>query len=300
MRLLKTLSEKEKFSAVEQSVIKYILDNPKDIVNMSIRELANKTFTSSAAIFRLCQKCGLKGYTEFKIKFISEVNRTSDFENDELEKPIRDLHRPINGKDDVKSVVRKMAFLQIEAIEETKNEINYKQLERVADMMNAAGQIVFFGFDLNYYISQSTVYHLVQTGMVQTGKPAVVYETVNNQVAKAVMFKKEDVAILISRTGENKNLIRISQVLKRKGAKIILLSASRDTSLDKLCDEFIYIANVIDYLSMGGVIFSVGCRYILDVLFGILFSKNYKSVEKFVGEFETVNGKSVHDPNRLW
>lgn len=295
MRLLKTLSEREKFSAVEQNIIKYILDNPKEIVNMSIRELANKTFTSSAAIFRLCQKCGLKGYTEFKIKFISEVNRTSDFENDELEKPIRDLHRPINGKDDVKSVVRKMAFLQIEAIEETKNEINYKQLERVADMMNAAGQIVFFGFDLNYYISQSTVYHLVQTG-----KPAVVYETVNNQVAKAIMFKKEDVAILISRTGENKNLIRISQVLKRKGAKIILLSASRDTSLDKLCDEFIYIANVIDYLSMGGVIFSVGCRYILDVLFGILLSKNYKSVEKFVGEFETVNGKSVHDPNRLW
>lgn len=295
MRLLKTLSEREKFSAVEQNIIKYILDNPKEIVNMSIRELANKTFTSSAAIFRLCQKCGLKGYTEFKIKFISEVNRTSDFENDELEKPIRDLHRPINGKDDVKSVVRKMVFLQIEAIEETKNEINYKQLERVADMMNAAGQIVFFGFDLNYYISQSTVYHLVQTG-----KPAVVYETVNNQVAKAVMFKKEDVAILISRTGENKNLIRISQVLKRKGAKIILLSASRDTSLDKLCDEFIYIANVIDYLSMGGVIFSVGCRYILDVLFGILLSKNYKSVEKFVGEFETVNGKSVHDPNRLW
>lgn len=295
MRLLKTLSEREKFSAVEQNIIKYILDNPKEIVNMSIRELANKTFTSSAAIFRLCQKCGLKGYTEFKIKFISEVNRTSDFENDELEKPIRDLHRPINGKDDVKSVVRRMAFLQIEAIEETKNEINYKQLERVADMMNAAGQIVFFGFDLNYYISQSTVYHLVRTG-----KSAVVYETVNNQVAKAVMFKKEDVAILISRTGENKNLIRISQVLKRKGAKIILLSASRDTSLDKLCDEFIYIANVIDYLSMGGVIFSVGCRYILDVLFGILFSKNYKSVEKFVGEFETVNGKSVHDPNRLW
>ena len=295
MRLLKTLSEREKFSAVEQNIIKYILDNPKEIVNMSIRELANKTFTSSAAIFRLCQKCGLKGYTEFKIKFISEVNRTSDFENDELEKPIRDLHRPINGKDDVKSVVRRMAFLQIEAIEETKNEINYKQLERVADMMNAAGQIVFFGFDLNYYVSQSTVYHLVRTG-----KPAVVYETVNNQVAKAVMFKKEDVAILISRTGENKNLIRISQVLKRKGAKIILLSASRDTSLDKLCDEFIYIANVIDYLSMGGVIFSVGCRYILDVLFGILFSKNYKSVEKFVGEFETVNGKSVHDPNRLW
>ena len=37
MRLLKTLSEKEKFSAVEQSVIKYILDNPKDIVKLICR-----------------------------------------------------------------------------------------------------------------------------------------------------------------------------------------------------------------------------------------------------------------------
>ena len=51
MRLLKTLHEQEKFSEVEQSVIKFMLDNPKDIVNMSIRELANKTYTSTATIF---------------------------------------------------------------------------------------------------------------------------------------------------------------------------------------------------------------------------------------------------------
>lgn len=295
MRLLKTLSEKEKFSAVEQSVIKYILDNPKNIVNMSIRELANKTFTSSAAIFRLCQKCGLKGYTEFKIKFISEVNRTSDFENDDLDRPIRDLHRPINGRDDIKSVVRKMAFLHIEAIEETKNEINYEQLEKIADMIDEARQIVFFGFDINYYISQSTVYHFLQTG-----KSAVAYETVNSQVAKAVMFDKQDVAILISRTGENRRLGRIAQVLKAKKVKMILLSANRNTTLDKLCDEFIYIANVEEYLNMGGVIFSIGCRYILDTLFGILIAKNFRDVEKFCSSFENANGKGNYDPNRLW
>ena len=64
MRLLKTLHEQEKFSEVEQSVIKFMLDNPKDIVNMSIRELANKTYTSTATIFRICRKCGFNGYTE--------------------------------------------------------------------------------------------------------------------------------------------------------------------------------------------------------------------------------------------
>ena len=143
MRLLKTLYEKEKFSAVEQSIIKYMLDNPKDIVNMSIRELANKTFTSPAAIFRLCQKCGLKGYTEFKVKFISEANRALDSQIEDLDKPIKDLNRPINGDDDEKAVIKKMAFLEIEAIEETKNELDYDHIIKVANMLNKAKDVVF-------------------------------------------------------------------------------------------------------------------------------------------------------------
>ena len=295
MRLLKTLYEKEKFSAVEQSIIKYMLDNPKDIVNMSIRELANKTFTSPAAIFRLCQKCGLKGYTEFKVKFISEANRALDSQIEDLDKPIKDLNRPINDDDDEKAVIKKMAFLEIEAIEETKNELDYDHIIKVANMLNKAKDVVFFGFDLNYYIAQSTVYHLLQANKV-----AIAYETQNSQLAKAFLTDKEEVAILISRTGENRRLIEIAKILKKKKVKMILLSGNRDTTLDKICDEFIYIANVTEYLNMGGVIFSIGCRYVLDVLFGILISYNYKNVESFTKNFETVNGKGPSDPNRLW
>lgn len=295
MRLLKTLYEKEKFSAVEQSIIKYMLDNPRDIVNMSIRELANKTFTSAAAIFRLCQKCGLKGYTEFKVKFISEANRALDSKIDDLDKPIQDLNRPISSDDDEKAVIQKMAFLEIEAIEETKNELDYEQVKKIAKILNEAKQIVFFGYDLNYYIAQSTVYHLLQANKV-----AVAYETQNSQLAKALLVKNDEVAILISRTGENKRLIEIAKILKQKKVKMILLSGNRDTSLDKICDEFVYIANVTEYLNMGGVIFSIGCRYVLDVLFGILVSYNYKDVERFTNKFETINGTGPNDPNRLW
>lgn len=294
MRLLKILNEREKFSAVEQNIIEYILDNPKDIVNMSIRELGNKTFTSGAAIFRLCQKCGLKGYTEFKVKFISEINRTLDSKIEELDKPIRDLNRPINGRDDVKSVVKKMAFLEIEAIEETKNELNFAQLENIANLLDNAKQIIFFGFDLNCYIAKSTVYHFVQAR-----KNAITYDVINSQVNKALFADKEDVAILISRTGENRRLIRIINVLRQRKVKTILLSSNKNTTLYKLCDEFLYIANTEEYLNMGGLIFSVGCRYILDVLFGIIVARNYDNIEKFVHTFEKVNGV-VTDKNRLW
>ncbi len=294
MRLLKTLHEKEKFSAVEQSVIKYMLDNPKLIVNMSIRELASKTFTSSAAIFRLCQKCGLKGYTEFKVKFISEVNRTSDFEDGDLQGTVKDLNRPINGKDDLKSVVKKMAFLEIEAIEETKNEMDYEQLEKVASWLDEAKKICLFAFDLNFYIAQETVYHLLQAS-----RCAVCYETANSQLVNALMMEQDEIAILLSRTGENRRLIRTARVLKKRQVKTILLTGNKSTTLAKLCDEVIYVANTEEYLNMGGLIFSIGCRYTLDVLFGILVAYNYKEVEKFIDTFEKING-GINDKYRLW
>jgi len=155
MRLLKAMHETESFSTTEKAVIQYIMDNPRNIVDLSIRELAEKTFTSSAAIFRLCQKLGLKGYTEFKIKFISEVSRTSSFE-----KQVRD--RPITNQDTVLSVVTKMASLEIEAIEETKNEMDAAQLVRLAAYLDKAKQIDFYAFDDNLYIAQMTSYNFLQ------------------------------------------------------------------------------------------------------------------------------------------
>ncbi len=113
------------------------------------------------------------------------------------------------------------------------------------------------------------------------------------------MMEKDEVAILLSRTGENRRLIRTVRVLKERKVKTILLTGNKSTTLAKLCDEVIYVANTEEYLNMGGLIFSIGCRYTLDVLFSILVAYNYKEVEKFVDTFEKING-GINDKYRLW
>ncbi|WP_366936703.1 hypothetical protein [uncultured Clostridium sp.] len=40
--------------------------------------LAQNTYTSSATIVRLCEKLGLKGYNDFKIKYSAELKINSD------------------------------------------------------------------------------------------------------------------------------------------------------------------------------------------------------------------------------
>lgn len=287
MRLLKEMQEQERFSQTESGIIQYIMEHPREIPDLSIRDLSERTYTSPAAIFRLCQKLKLKGYTEFKIKLISEMARVNPGEG-------RIVRRPITDKDRPDDVIRKMAALEIEAIEETRNEIDLMQLERVVDWLDEAKDIDFYAFDANYCIAQLAAYNLWQIK-----KHPVVSFAMNSQLAQALNSDKEHVAIILSRSGENRRLIAIAKILKKRGVKTILFTVKKGSTLSHFADEFMYVANTADYLDMGGFIFSAGVKYYLDTLFGLLLARHYDEMTAFYDSFEDVLGR-MDDPHRLW
>ncbi|WP_173443072.1 MurR/RpiR family transcriptional regulator [Selenomonas ruminantium] len=287
MRLLKAMQEGERFSSTEENIVEYILAHPAQISEMTTRELAEKTYTSPAAIFRLCQKLGLKGYNEFKIKFTSEVNRT-------LPCGAHIMHRPITDKDSTSDIIRMLAQLEIEAIEETKNEMDAAQMERIANILDKAAIIDIYAYDQNYSLAQMAVYNFLQVK-----KTAVAHNSLNSQLCAALVTDSSHAAIIISRSGINQRLIRTAKILKKRKVKTILLSVNRETELAGLCDEFLYVANTLEYLDMGGNIFSVGARYYFDVMVSMLLSRHFKDVESFYTEFEDYLGHP-EDKNRLW
>lgn len=287
VRLLKAMQEGERFSSTEETIVEYILSHPAQIAEMTTRELAEKTYTSPAAIFRLCQKLGLKGYNEFKIKFTSEINRT-------LPCGAHIMRRPITDKDSTSDIVRKLAQLEIEAIEETKNEMDLTQMERIAELLDKADIIDIYAYDQNFSLAQMAVYNFLQVK-----KTAVAHNSLNSQLSAALLSDKSHLAIIISRSGLNQRLIRTARILKKQGIKTILLSVNRETKLACLCDEFLYVANTLDYLDLGGNIFSVGVRYYFDVLVSLLLSRHFTEVESFYKEFENYLGHA-DDEDRLW
>jgi len=116
---------------------------------------------------------------------------------------------------------------------------------------------------------------------------------------QALSSNQDHVAIVLSRTGENKRLVDIAKILQENGVKSILLTPIKESKLVTMCDEFLYVANTEEYLDMGSLIFGAGVRYYLDVLFGLLLSKNYKAVEVLYDRFENAFGR-VEDNWRLW
>ena len=60
MCALKNLTSQEK------AVVEYILDNPKDLLDMNVSELAKASYTSSSTVIRLCKKLEVKGFADLK------------------------------------------------------------------------------------------------------------------------------------------------------------------------------------------------------------------------------------------
>ena len=55
------------FTKAEKKVADYILANPRDVLFMSITDLAEACEVGDTSVFRFCKTMDLKGYQEFKM-----------------------------------------------------------------------------------------------------------------------------------------------------------------------------------------------------------------------------------------
>ncbi|HEY1847120.1 MAG TPA: MurR/RpiR family transcriptional regulator [Buttiauxella sp.] len=64
-RLAGLLERGDSLTRAEYRVLSHLTEHPLLVGNITVRQLAQATFVSSATIMRLCQKLGFSGYSEF-------------------------------------------------------------------------------------------------------------------------------------------------------------------------------------------------------------------------------------------
>ena len=274
---LNELKQMNKLTLTEQVIVDYILTHPEELEKISSRQLAELTYTSPATVVRICQKLGFSGYSEFKIKYLQEVNQT----------PMMDqINRtnPITSEDSLHRIVNKVAALEITAIEQTKKGIDLDQLNRVSELLNQATCIDFYAFDNNLHLAKNACSHFLYAG-----KQAVIHDSSNAQFMQAFASVEGHVAIIISRTGENPMLYRIANVLRERKIPLLVLTESRHSSLAKISTEHLYLYNVHRFTDMGTILFQTSVQYLFDLLFAILFSRNFENSVKQNEMYEEIN-----------
>ena len=263
MKLLKVLQDRDRFSITEQAVIDYALAHPGEISGLSARQLGERAFTSSAAVIRLCQKLGMGEYTEFRVRFASEV--VQDLAAG------RTLDKSITNKDTIRSIMDKVACIEADALEETRSGVDPAIIMRTTFLLEHAENIDFYAQDNNIVLAQFASYCFMHAQKYST-----VHMTTNIQYLQSLSAPATHVAFIISRTGENRQLIEMARNLRKQRNPIILLTSVEESTLTGLADEVINVASADNFNELGSVVFLMGAKYILEVLFGTLMAHHYQ------------------------
>ena len=263
MSIMTQLEFELNFSNSEKNIARYILNHGETVLNLSIKQLAKNTYTSPATIVRLCHKLGLEGYQDFKIKYSAELQ----YDN----KNLIDVNFPFSKDDSTWQIVNKIAQLHQEALQDTLNLIDIDNLNQIVALVDQAKKIYLFGFGNSLLVGLD-----FQHKMMRINKLVEIRPNSGEQGFLSYTCTTEDIAIIISYSGETNELIDIAKSLKRRHIKVVAITSIGDNRLSKYSDYLIntgsrekIFSKIAPYASKTSI------SYILDLIFSCLFKLNY-------------------------
>ncbi len=250
------------FTNTEKKVADYILEHIKDVIYMSITDLADACNVGESSVFRFCKTMDLKGYQEFKIALAHSLS---------LEEETPQLSNEITMQDTIGELSSKILSTNIGALTETFNLINEDDISNAIDCMINAKRIHFFGVGA----SLMTAMEAKNKFMRITNKTECSLDS-HLQIMSAALLTEEDVAILISYSGSTKDTIEVAKTAKERGAKIISITRFAKSPLTN-CSHITLLSGSNEGPLQGGSLSAkISQLYLLDILYAEYFKRTYK------------------------
>ena len=250
------------FTNTEKKVADYILDNIKDVIYMSITDLADACNVGESSVFRFCKTMDLKGYQEFKIVLAHSIS---------LDDETPQLSSMITMQDTIEELASKALSSNVNALTETFNLLTEKDISNAVESMVQAERIHFFGVGT----SLMTAMEAKNKFMRITNKTECSLDS-HLQVMSAALMTERDVAILISYSGSTKDTIEVAKVAKERGAKIISITRFAKSPLTSFSDITLLCGANEGPLQGGSLSAKIAQLYLLDLLYFEYFKRTNK------------------------
>ncbi|WP_297880606.1 KpsF/GutQ family sugar-phosphate isomerase [uncultured Campylobacter sp.] len=121
------------------------------------------------------------------------------------------------------------------------------EIERAVNLILACkGKVIVTGVGKSGHIGVK-----IAATLASTGTPSFFVHPTEALHGDLGMIGKDDMVLAISFSGESEELVRILPHLKRFGVKIIAMARDKNSSLGKVCDEFIGLGIVKEACPLG-------------------------------------------------
>ena len=194
----------------EKKVAEQVLQNPDHCVEASIQHLAQLAGVSEPTVIRFCHALDCEGFQDFKLKLARSIASREQF-----------FFRDVARNDSSAEIANKLIDSAIASMVHIRNQLNHQALAQAVDMYCAAERVEFYGSGGSALVAEDA-----QLKFFRLGKPAIAYADPHIQQASAALLDKKSLAIAISYTGRNRDVLESVHHAIEAGAPVVSVTCT--------------------------------------------------------------------------
>ena len=255
-------SHLDKMTDLEQRIGHYFLDPNSIQEDLSSLQVAQTLHISQAALTRFAKKCGFKGYREFSFQYLQDLQKAQT-ESDNMQS----------------SLSRHVLYNYNQIHQQTKELIDEEKLERVAQIIEEADRVYFFGTGSSGLVARDMKLRFMRLG--------VVCEALTDQDGFAwttSILDKNCLVIGFSLSGQTQSIIDTLIDAKNMGAKTILVTGQPE----KIQEDFTEVVPVA-LQSKPEFILRISAQFpmllMIDLIYAFFLEINREKKERIFNSF---------------
>lgn len=241
----------------EQGIANLAQVEPATVASLSITELAARCGTSTATVARFCRNVGFDGYKSFCLALAraaaGENGRRREFGVSEGD---------IDPADSTRDVVRKLAFQEARAVEETAEFLDLVEVDHVVGAIIDAPFIDVYGSASSGLAAQDLGQKLRRIGYATSA-----WTDAHLALTSAAVLRPGSVAIAFSHSGETEEALSAIETAQHAGAFTVAVTNFPDSPLAQLSDAVLTTASRETRFRYGAMSSRMAQLMIVDVIF---------------------------------
>ena len=251
----------EELTELEQEIARYFLQVDTIMDDLSSQQVTQKLHVSQAALTRFAKKCGFTGYREFVFQYQHQANKQDTHSHQ---------HSPLT-----KRVLRSYSNLR----EQTQDLIDEEQLERVAQLIDDAERVYFFGTGSSGLIAREMKLRFMRLG--------VVCEALTDQdgFAWTTSIMDENCLVLgFSLSGTTQSVLDSLLDAMEMGAKTILFTSAPNKN-SQAYTETVLVASHSQSSYIQRISAQLPMLILIDLIYAYFLEINRESKEKIFNSY---------------
>lgn len=251
----------EKLTELEQEIARYFLQAETIQDDLSSQQVTQKLHISQAALTRFAKKCGFTGYREFVFQYQHQASKPDTHSH---------KHSPLT-----KRVLRSYSIMR----EQTQDLIDEEQLERVAQLIDDAERVYFFGTGSSGLIAREMKLRFMRLG--------VVCEALTDQdgFAWTTSIMDENCLVLgFSLSGTTQSVLDSLLDAKEMGAKTILFTSAPNKN-SQAYTETVLVASHSQSSYIQRISAQLPMLILIDLIYAYFLEINRESKEKIFNSY---------------